>query len=119
MENKEPEARVLILIPPDVLSDVGQTRVFLSLGSLAYTEAFLTWASTEAEEQKAASVTSTVTSLSPWRSGRLPWAALRREQHGRTKDGGGGKQQWKPPGSPEERPVSRARSSLTLSELAA
>lgn len=93
---KEPEARVLILIPPDVLSDRGQTRVFLSLGSLTYTEVaeafsdFGLLPEKHPEEQKAASVTSTVTSLAPWRSGAgLPWAsALRREPHGRTKDGG-------------------------------
>lgn len=93
---KEPEARVLILIPPDVLSDRGQTRVFLNLGSLTYTEVaeafsdFGLLPEKPPEEQKAASVTSTVTSLAPWRSGAgLPWAsARRREPHGRTKDGG-------------------------------
>lgn len=68
---KEPEARVLILIPPDVLSDHGQTRVFLNLGSLTYTEVaeafsdFGLLPEKRPEEQKAASISSTITSHAP------------------------------------------------------
>lgn len=68
---REPEARVLTLIPPDVLSDLGQARVFLNLGSLTYTEAaeafsdFVLLPEKRPEDQKAASLSSTVASHAP------------------------------------------------------
>ena len=68
---REPEARVLTLIPPDVLSDLGQARVFLNLGSLTYTEAaeafsdFVLLPENRPEDQKAASLSSTVASHAP------------------------------------------------------
>lgn len=68
---KEPEARVLILVPPDVLSDRGQTRVFLILGSLTYTEVaeafsdFGLLPEKRPEDQEAASISSAVTSHAP------------------------------------------------------